>query len=112
MDPLTALSTASAVVQLVDFGRRILDDTHELYTQGRLVTLQELKTTTQDLVHVNHLLAHRPQPGDNAASPISDAEQVSSLPAPVLIPKRDEDSPSPARHWTSSLPTAAKRQRS
>ncbi|PLB37993.1 uncharacterized protein BDW47DRAFT_125696 [Aspergillus candidus] len=76
MDPLTALSTASAVVQLVDFGRRILDDTHELYTQGRLVTLQELKTTTQDLVHVNHLLAHRPQPGDNAASPISDAEQA------------------------------------
>ncbi|KAJ5780478.1 hypothetical protein N7457_005638 [Penicillium paradoxum] len=75
LDPLTALSTASAVVQLVDFGMRILDDSQQLYTEGNLVTLKELKTITQDLVHVNHLLIHRAQPKDTSEDPVSDVEK-------------------------------------
>jgi hypothetical protein len=76
LDPLTALSTASAVVQLVDFGMRILADAQELYTEGNLVTLKEVKTMTEDLVHVNHLLVHRPEPHGNQENPLSDAEKV------------------------------------
>ncbi|KAJ5724761.1 hypothetical protein N7493_006489 [Penicillium malachiteum] len=76
LDPLTALSTASAVVQLVDFGMKVLDDTRQIYGEGQLITREELMGVTQDLLHVNQLLVYKPQPKGLIADPLTDAEKA------------------------------------
>ncbi|KAJ5721250.1 uncharacterized protein N7483_009184 [Penicillium malachiteum] len=76
MDPLTALSTASAVVQLVDFGMKVLDETRQIYGEGQVITLEELKGLTHDLVHVNQMLVYQSQPKGLIADPLTDAEKA------------------------------------
>lgn len=51
MDPLTALSVAGTVVQLVDFGTKLLSNGVELYrsTSGELKAHEELELITADL---------------------------------------------------------------
>ncbi|KAK3299633.1 uncharacterized protein B0H64DRAFT_102915 [Chaetomium fimeti] len=51
MDPLTALSTAAAVVQFADFGYRLVKNAHELYTspQGQKSKHIELSIVSHDL---------------------------------------------------------------
>ena len=51
MDPLTALSLAGTIVQFVDFGRKLLSTTQELYhsTVGSLDVNQTLELVTADL---------------------------------------------------------------
>ena len=51
MDPLSAISLASAVVQFVDFGSRLLRETVNVYksSSGRSVTNNELRAISNDL---------------------------------------------------------------
>lgn len=79
LDPLTALSLASAVVQLVDFGARLLDDSSQLYYKGRTLELASLKTITDDLIEVNGLLKSRPKLIQPTIGHSAEAEQVGFL---------------------------------
>jgi hypothetical protein len=54
MDPLSALSLAGTIVQLVDFGGKLLSDTVQLYKSscGKLDANQQLQLITGDLQSV------------------------------------------------------------
>ena len=51
MDPVSALGVASSIVQLVDFGFRLVSNSVELYksNDGATVTNRDLAITAQDL---------------------------------------------------------------
>jgi hypothetical protein len=52
LDPLTALSLASSVVQFVDFGAKLISDGVELYEKGALSNHDELKQASRDLIYL------------------------------------------------------------
>jgi hypothetical protein len=52
VDPLTALSVASSVVQFVDYGTKLLSKTSELYKNGSLADNDELELVTKDLTRL------------------------------------------------------------
>ena len=49
LDPLTAISLASAVVQFVDFSIKLVSAGHELYDKGSLSHHDEIEQISQDL---------------------------------------------------------------
>jgi hypothetical protein len=55
MDPLSALSVAASVVQLVDFASSLLSSTHEIYhsTTGQTESHKTLEQITLDLTSLN-----------------------------------------------------------
>ncbi|KAF8850252.1 hypothetical protein BDZ45DRAFT_197585 [Acephala macrosclerotiorum] len=57
LDPLTALSVASSVVQFVDFGIKLVSDGVELYEKGRLGNNDELELITKDLTRLTEDIA-------------------------------------------------------
>jgi hypothetical protein len=61
LDPLTAISLASAVVQFVDFSVKLVSAGHELYEKGSLANNNAVEQITQDIAHLaEELGAHRP----------------------------------------------------
>jgi len=61
LDPLTAISLASAVVQFVDFSVKLVSAGHELYEKGSLADNDEVEQITQDLANLTEELgADRP----------------------------------------------------
>ena len=69
MDPLSAFSTAAAVVQFVDFGYRLVKGAHELYTSpvGQKSEYIELSVVSQDLSNLAD--AVKAKLGENAGPP-------------------------------------------
>jgi len=61
MDPITAFQMAAAVIGVVDFGSRLLSDTHEIYKSGTGHTARdvELSTLSQDLTALSTQLQSR-----------------------------------------------------
>ena len=53
LDPLTALSLASAIVQFVDFGIKLVSEGVELYEKGSLTDHDELELATEDLTKLS-----------------------------------------------------------
>ncbi|KAF7927551.1 uncharacterized protein EAE98_005933 [Botrytis deweyae] len=49
LDPLTSISLASAIVQFIDFGSKLVADGREIYENGTLTYHQELDLITKDL---------------------------------------------------------------
>ena len=64
LDPFTALSLASGVVQFVDFSSKLISEGQELYksAEGALTENTELKSVTVDLNHLCEKLVVDPQP--------------------------------------------------
>ena len=60
MDPLSALSLASNIVQLVDVGTRVISATFELYSPDGISINGELESVMSDLVNLCSAL-ERPQ---------------------------------------------------
>ena len=56
LDPLTALSLASSVVQFVDFGIKLVTEGCELYEKGSLKQNNEIELITRDLTHLTQSL--------------------------------------------------------
>ena len=52
MDPLSALSLASNIVQLVDFGTRVVSASFELYSPDGISINEELECVMSDLVKI------------------------------------------------------------
>jgi hypothetical protein len=61
LDPLSALSLASSIVQFVDFGIKLVSDGYELYERGSLKINDELERATRDLTQLAEDLATSPQ---------------------------------------------------
>lgn len=59
-DPLTGLSVAASIVQLVDVGCRIINGAAEFYRAGNRSELRELALVIQDLRNSNAVLAKLP----------------------------------------------------
>ena len=59
MEPLTALGLASNVIQLIDFGARIVSKSSELYksSNGRLIQHTDIATTCSDLERLTSKLS-------------------------------------------------------
>ncbi|KAM0169656.1 hypothetical protein ACHAPC_011243 [Botrytis cinerea] len=49
LDPLTSISLASAIVQFIDFGSKLVADGREIYKNGTLTYHEELDLITKDL---------------------------------------------------------------
>jgi hypothetical protein len=49
LDPLSAISLASAIVQFIDFGFKLVSEGIELYEKGTLTENEELELITSDL---------------------------------------------------------------
>ncbi len=81
LDPFTALSLASSVIQFVDFGVKLLNESAELYHPGSLLKHEDFETITNDLIDVNALLENRPRLEGGASNPAAAAEHVGWLPA-------------------------------
>lgn len=58
MDPLSALSVASSVIQIVDFSAKLINQINDLYTSetGEIQQYKQLKKDAEDLRTVNHHL--------------------------------------------------------
>ncbi len=57
LDPLSALSLASSIVQFVDFGIKLVSDGYELYDRGSLENNDEIEQATRDLTQLTENLA-------------------------------------------------------
>lgn len=76
LDPLTALSLASSLVQLVDFSITLVKDVREISLGGRSVDVNELEIVTADLIGLNAALKRRTGPGVGVAQSLAIEEQV------------------------------------
>ena len=77
MDPLSALSLASNIVQLVDVGTRVVSATFELYSPDGITMNGELERVTSDLVKICSAL-ERPQ--DQINGPQSSDSELQLIP--------------------------------
>jgi hypothetical protein len=76
LDPLTALSLASSLVQLVDFSITLVKDAREISLGGRSVDVNELEIVTADLIGLNAALKRRTGPGVGVEQSLAIEEQV------------------------------------
>lgn len=53
LDPFTALSVASSVIQIVDFSSKLVSKGEEIRRNGSLVENDELERVTKDLQELN-----------------------------------------------------------
>lgn len=58
MDPLTALSVAGNVVQFVDFGRKILSVSQQIYEDGELLVHEQAARAAVDLANFSEKLSN------------------------------------------------------
>ncbi|KAE8441277.1 hypothetical protein EG329_005543 [Mollisiaceae sp. DMI_Dod_QoI] len=84
LDPLTALSLASSIVQLVDFSIELITDGVELYQRGSLATNDELEQASEDLIQLTEVLATTPPlgsagPGNSVKPPSKDEIALQQL---------------------------------
>src|SRR5450432_3540739 len=72
MDPLTALSIAGTIVQLVDFGSRIIGGTYRVHrsTTGALPVNEELELITRDLAALARKLRYLSRQEDASLSSV------------------------------------------
>ena len=59
MEPLAALGLASAVIQFIDFGSKLLKETGEIAESGSTISVHYLKTVTGDLESFNKTLGQQ-----------------------------------------------------
>ena len=56
MEPLAALSLAACIAQFVDFGCKLVNQSHEVADAGATLSTQHLNTITGDLLEYNSSL--------------------------------------------------------
>jgi hypothetical protein len=77
LDPLTALSLAASIVQLVDFSNKVLSDSYEVYKAGSTSEHEDIKSITTDLSALVDRIQHDLEPVSGPNGPLSTNEQVS-----------------------------------
>lgn len=79
LDPLTALSVASSVVQFVDFGIKLVTEGYELYEKGGLLQNDEIELVTKDLTRLTKNLAAKPSFERNYSVVSGDERELQNL---------------------------------
>ncbi|MCJ1397597.1 hypothetical protein MMC11_000792 [Xylographa trunciseda] len=81
LDPFTALSLASTVVQFVDFGSKLIKEGSELYHSagGALTVNAELEKITVDLKQLTNKLETPPLPGTTSTENTKENEALRNL---------------------------------
>jgi hypothetical protein len=77
LDPLSALSVASSVVQLIDFGAHLTRTASEIHEKGSSVELRHLAKVTTDLAGLNAALKLRARCDLGLLESLTKEEQVS-----------------------------------
>ena len=79
LDPFTAVSLVSAIVQFIDFGATLINKGREIRRDGSLVDVEELETVTKDLSQLAKTIKVQSNSTSGSASSIGRDEQVSPL---------------------------------
>ncbi|CZR61311.1 uncharacterized protein PAC_11207 [Phialocephala subalpina] len=78
LDPLTTLSLASSIIQIVDCSTKLITNGIELYKKGSLSLNDEIEQTTDDLKSLTEALSAIPRqisPADQNVKPLSNQER-------------------------------------
>jgi hypothetical protein len=57
MDPFTCLSLATSIIQIVDFGSKLVGKGHEVYKNGSISSINQDKVVANDLKGVAEILS-------------------------------------------------------
>lgn len=81
MDPLSALSVASNVVQLVEFSAKLVSERQKIYksAEGTVAENEEAETVTQDLNRLSDNLRHSLKNSQTTASLSEDDQSLIDL---------------------------------
>ena len=77
MDPLSALSLAASVAQLIDFGSKVFLETRQIAQSGSSISVEHLSTVAKDLVEINSSLQQQLNSRIDQAPGLVKEEQVS-----------------------------------
>lgn len=69
LDPLTALSLASSIVQLVDFSAKVVSESRQIYQAGSAIQNDELEIISNDLLDLVKTVELRSNKGASHAGP-------------------------------------------
>lgn len=110
LEPLSAISLASAIVQFVDFGSKLVSGSLELYrsADGSSVTDAELEAVATDIVRINDKLAVTAAANVQHATPSPDdmvlrnlAQSCNLISKELLQALRDRKVRGPHKRWQS-----------
>ncbi|KAM0809263.1 hypothetical protein AB5N19_09606 [Seiridium cardinale] len=76
MDPITALSVASAAVTFFEFVFELLKDTIEIQAEGQTLTAQSFELSTNELASYTRVLKRRPLIDDGPEGPLAEYERA------------------------------------
>ena len=112
LDPLSALSLASSIVQFVQFGTKLVSEGVELYqsSNGALAKNSELEAIVKDINQRSRILINKPQPSEDevAMQKLADSsrkiaddllEQLSTLRIPVTHKRLQSSRKALAATW-------------
>jgi hypothetical protein len=87
LDPLSALSVGSNVIQLIDFMTKLVSKSQQLYTSvdGALFENQDLEATTERLVALNKVTDALPRTSHKRRRQFDEAVKASSAEADKLL---------------------------
>jgi len=57
MDPFTCLSLATSIIQIVDFGSKLVGGSHEVYKNGSIASIDQARSVANDLKGVAEILS-------------------------------------------------------
>ncbi|OIW34275.1 hypothetical protein CONLIGDRAFT_709669 [Coniochaeta ligniaria NRRL 30616] len=75
MDPFTSLSLATCILQIVDFGSRLVGNGHEIYKNGSVASFDQAKSAADDLKDLTRSLSSQLASVSGSASPLPNDEQ-------------------------------------
>ena len=76
MEPLAALSLAACIAQFVDFGCKLISQSHEVADAGATLSTQHLNIITGDLLEHNSTLEAQIKHASSRTSSFTAEEQV------------------------------------
>jgi hypothetical protein len=80
MEPFTALALATSIVQIIDFGAKLIGSGHQIYKNGSIASFEQAKCAAGDLQDITRSLASdldKVSTSDCSVSISSDEERVS-----------------------------------
>jgi hypothetical protein len=76
MDPFTCLSLATSIIQIVDFGFKLVGKGHELYKNGSIASVDQARIVANDLKGVAETLSRELNSVSTSAHKLTDDQLV------------------------------------
>jgi hypothetical protein len=78
MDPFTSLSLATSIIQIVDFGSKLIGKSHEIYKNGSIASIDQAKSAADDLKELTQTLVSKLESASASTFTLSGDELVSA----------------------------------